>query len=183
MVSILMMVGLPLLFHCGGSSTSNIIEPTKTPVFTSSGTASAKDLVTLAFVETSPGSKIKLDVRLGGPTSSSDLSAFSFSLVLSDPSLVRSVTANQGTVFSGEQSFIANLVENKLVIGVTKLGGTGTGVAADGATILTVEFTMDPTKPGTTELAFSDMKVQDHTGAFITSITWDTLSAKLTQPQ
>jgi len=183
MLSILLLIGLPLLVHCGSSSTGSIIEPTKVPEFTASGTAGAKDLVTLAFSGTSPGSLIQLDVKLGGPSTATDIHAFSFNIVLSDPSLVRTITVVEGDALAGDQAVIATLTGDKVVIGVSKLGVTGNGIGAGGARILGLVFKMDPTKPGTTNLTFSDQKVQDPTGAYIATVNFDSASAKLTQPQ
>ncbi len=183
MLSILMLVSLPLLAHCGGSSSGGTIEPTKTPVFTASGTASAPNLVVLAFNGTSPGSLIQLDVKLGGPTTSTDVFAFSFNVVLSNPGIVRSVTWMAGDALTGEQAVVTNFSGDKIVIGVSKLGGTGNGVGAGGGTILSLVFKMDPTAPGTTELKFDTPKVQDSTLGFIDTVEFDGAAAKLTQPQ
>lgn len=209
MLSILMLIGLPLLVHCGSSSTGSIIEPTKTPEFTASGTASVPDKVTLVFSGTSPGSLIQLDVKLGGPTTATNLHAFSFNIVLSDPSLVRTVKAIQGDALSGDQAVLVTLTGDKVVIGVTKLGATGNGIGAGGASILSLEFKMDPTKPGTTNLTFDYANAvvetprsvcstdtttvckisadcpagQTCVGEETKSITFDTAAAKLTQPQ
>jgi hypothetical protein len=204
-----MLIGLPLLAHCGSSSSGSIIPPTKVPVFTASGTASAPDLVTLADGGTSPGSLIQVDVKLGGPTTATNLHAFSFNIVLSDPSLVRTVKAIQGDALTGDQAVLATLTGDKVVIGVTKLGATGNGVLAGGASILSLEFKMDPTKPGTTNLTFDYANAvvetprsvcstastttcnisadcpagQTCVGERITSVNFDSASAKLTQPQ
>jgi hypothetical protein len=122
-------------------------------------------------------------VKLGGPTTASDIHAFSFNILLSDATLVRTVEAIQGDALSGDQAVIATLTGDKVVIGVSKLGAAGNGIGAGGASILSLEFKMDPTKPGTTNLTFSDWKVQDPTGAYIATIDFDSASAKLTQPQ
>ena len=209
MVSILMLIGLPILVHCGSSSTGSIIEPTKIPEFTASGTASEPNKVTLAFGGTAVGSLIYVDVKLGGPTTATNLHAFSFNILLSDPSIVRTVKVTQGDALTGEQAVIATLTGGKVVIGVSELGATGNGVGAGGATILRLEFKMDPTKPGTTTLTFDSANAvvesplsvcstdsttickisadcptgQTCVGDRITSINFDSASAKLTQPQ
>lgn len=174
---------LPLVLDCGGSSGGGVLQPTKVPIFHGSGTSSAPDLVTLSSGGTSPGSLIQVDVKLGGPTTSTDLSAFSFDVVLSNPSIVRSVNATKGDALTGDQSVLASISGDKVVVGASKLGGTGNGVGAQGATILSLVFKMDPTAPGTTNLTFSGATVQDHTGTVITTINFDSAAAQLEQPQ
>lgn len=183
MLSILMLISLPLLAHCGSSSSGGTIAPTKSPVFAGSGTAGAPNRVVLEGGPTSPGSLIQVNVKIGGPTTSTDLFSFSFNIKLSNPGIVRNVTWLAGDALTGEQAVVSTLNGDKLVIGVSKLGGTGNGVGAAGATLLSLMFKMDPTAPGTTNLKFDDPKVQDHTGAFLTTVEFDGAAATLTQPQ
>ncbi len=183
MLSILLLIGLPLLANCGGSSTGSVIPQTKSPVFTASGTPSAPNLVTLSGNPPIPGSLIQLDVKLAGPTTSSDLFSFSFNIVLSDPSIVRSISSLQGDALVGQQAVVTNLTGNTLVVGVTRLGGVGNGVGASGGTLLSLVFRTDTEKPGKTTLTFDSPKVQDSTGAFITTINFDSQAAQLEQPK
>ncbi len=184
MLSILLLIALPHLANCGTSTTGGAMPPPpKDPIFTGSGTASAPNLVTLSGGEPSPGSLIPVYVKIAGPTTSSDLFSFSFNIALSDPSIVRSVTSMQGDALVGQQAVVTNLNGNLLVIGVSRLGGTGNGVGASGGTLLGLVFRMDPTKPGTTTLTFDSAKVLDHTGAPITTIQWDPAAAQIQQPK
>lgn len=158
---ILVFACLPLLLHCGGDDgTGGMVEPTPAPVFRASGTASAPDLVTLAFGENRPGSLIQVKVHLGGPHAASDIFAFAFDLVLSNPSVIRSVTAEVGDALTGQQLLPPPaLVGDRLVVGVSKAGGaTGDSIGASGAAIVSLVFKMDPTMPGTTTLAFDQQK-------------------------
>ena len=90
---------------------------------------------------TSPGSLIQVNVKIGGPTTSTDLFSFSFNIKLSNPGIVRNVTWLAGDALTGEQAVVSTLNGDKLVIGVSKLGGTGNGVGAAGATLHYLERT------------------------------------------
>jgi hypothetical protein len=141
-------------------------------------------VVTLAFGGTSPGSLIQVDVKLGGPTTSSDIFAFAFDVVLSNPSVVRSVTGTVGDALTGQQLFPPpNFSGDRIVVGVSKAGGTGNGIGASGATIVSLTFKMDPNTPGTTTLTFDRVTVGGTAqGSVISSVRFDSAAASLTQP-
>ncbi len=187
--SMLIVACLPLLLYCGGGGGGggNILPQVKTPTFKASGTASAPDLVTLSFGGTAPGSLIQTDVKLGGPTTSSSIYSFSFYLVLSNPSIVREVTAVAGNALTGDQSPPqVSLQGDRVVVGVTKLGPIpGNGVGTDGATIAGLIFKLEPTSPGTTTLTFDPTNaiVQDPQGVTIGTIKFDSASAEIEQPK
>jgi hypothetical protein len=174
---------LPLLSHCGGGNEGSILTPTKEPVFAGSGTASAPNLVTLAYGGNQPGSLIQVDAILGGPTTSTDLFSFAFYVVLSKPSVIRDVSYVAGNALTGSQAPLVSLQDDRVVVGVTKLGGTGNGVGPQGATIVSLIFKTDPSTPGTTNLTFIQAEALDSQGATIDSITFDSAAAVIQQPK
>lgn len=122
-----------------------------TAQFTGSGTASSPNLVrmTQAVVDRD---LVRINVVIGGPTSSSDLYSFAFDLVLSDATVAAYVpgTAQAGTALqpSAGQS-ITVLVNpdsarpNRVVVGVSKIGGgsgSGNGIGAGEPTVVSLVF-------------------------------------------
>jgi hypothetical protein len=204
---------LPLLLHCaGGDGGGSIVQPAKIPVFTASGTAGAGNLVTLSSPGTETGSLIKVDVDLGGPTTATSIWAFSFDIVLSNPSIVREVTYTPGDALTGDQvNTLVTLVGDRVVVGVSKFHQTtpGNGVGAGGAKIVHLTFKTDVNSPGTTTLTFDPAKAivesprkvcsedsamtcsvdgdcpagQKCQGERITSIHFDTATAQIEQPK
>jgi hypothetical protein len=180
---------LPFLLHCGGGGDGggSIVQPAKTPIFTASGTASAANLVTLAFGRTDVGSLIQVDVKLGGPTTATNIYAYSFRVVLSNPSVVREVTYAPGDALTGGQVLteVAFPPGDRVVVGVSKYGQTtpGNGVGANGATIVSLIFKMDVNSPGSTTLTFDPQPTQDPQGNTIDSIHFDSASAQIEQPK
>lgn len=185
-LSMLVVACLPLLLHCGGGDGGgSIVQPAKTPVFTASGTASSPNLVTLAFARTEAGSLIQLDVKLGGPTTVTNIYAFSFDIVLSNPSIIKEVTGAPGDALTGAQSApLISLQGGRVVVAVSKLGQIpGNGVGAEGAQIVSLIFKTDVNAPGTTQLTFDAVTVQDPQGNTIDSIRFDTAAAQIEQPK
>jgi hypothetical protein len=70
-----------------------------------------------------------------------------------------------------------------VVVGVSKMGGTGNGVGSQGATIVSLIFKTDPSTPGTTNLTFDHATALNSQGDPITSITFDGVSAQIQQPK
>jgi hypothetical protein len=139
---------LPLLC-CGGGSSSDPTTPAFTAQFTPSGTPAAANLVrmTQAVLDRD---LVRINVVIGGPTSSSDLYSFAFDLVLSDATVASYVpgSAQAGTALqpsAGQSiSVLANPDSdrpNRVVVGVTKVGGgPGNGVAGGEPTVVSLVF-------------------------------------------
>jgi hypothetical protein len=137
-----------LLVGCGGGS-SDPTQPAVSAQFTASGTASAPNLVrmTQAVLDRD---QVRINVAITGPTTSSDIYSFAFDLVLSDPTVASYVTgtAQAGTALqpTGGQSVLVlvnpdSARPNRLVVGVSKLGGgSGNGVGAGEATVVSLVF-------------------------------------------
>jgi hypothetical protein len=178
---------LTFLLHCGGSDGGgNIVAPAKIPVFTASGTAGAANLVTLSSPGTETGSLIKVDVDLGGPTTATNIWAFSFDIVLSNASVVREVTYSPGDALTGDQvNTLVTLAGDRVVVGVSKFHQTtpGNDVPAGGAKIVHLTFKTDVNSPGSTTLSFAEVHVQDPQGNPIDSIHFDTATAQIEQPK
>jgi hypothetical protein len=93
------------------------------------------------------GDLLTLEVSLGGPSTSADLYAFAFDVVLGDPTVVEYVEDSEAPgaalTVSGGQTLAAQAsqVGDRVVVGVTKLGGgTGNGVAASESDVLRLTF-------------------------------------------
>lgn len=142
-------VVLFLLAGCGGGSGGDPTQPAFTAQFTPSGTPAAANLVrmTQAVVDRD---LVRLNIVLGGPTSSSDIYSFAFDLVLTDATVAAYVpgTAQAGTALqpSGGQSITVlaspdSSRPNRVVVGVTKIGGgAGNGVAGGEPTVVSLVF-------------------------------------------
>ena len=146
----ILMAGLLLLLGCGGGSSSG--DPTQPAVsaqFTASGTAAAPNLVrmTQAVVDRD---LVRINIVLGGPTSSSDIYSFAFDLVLSDASVASYVagTAQAGNALqpTGGQTIAVfanpdSARPNRVVVGVSKVGGgSGNGVGTSEEAVVSLVF-------------------------------------------
>jgi len=195
----IVLAGLLLFLGCGGgSSSSDPTQPVVTAQFTPSGTASAPNRVrmTQAVVD---ADLVRINVVLGGPSSSSDIYSFAFDLVLSDATVASYVagTAQAGTALqpSGSQSIAVfanpdSARPNRVVVGVSKVGsGPGNGVGGGEAIVVSLVFRVlrrdatsiafggsssNPTSPQFNPVALNS------SGAVISSISFDPAPVRLT---
>jgi len=178
---IAVLASLSFLLHCGSSGGGGVIETTKPPTFTGSGTTPGPNLVTMADGGTAPGSLIQVDIKIGGPTTSSDLFSFSFDVVLSNPSVIESVETVAGDALTGDTAILISPIENgRVVVGVAKKGGAGNRVASADATIVGLVFKMSPNTPGSTTLKFEQATTQDSQGVDL-PINFDGATARIEQ--
>lgn len=108
--------------------------------FTTSTTSGSANLVRLgggAAID----DRVTIDVVIG-PTASQDLFAFAFDLVLGDPAVAKLVmgSGTAGTALSGPQIIVDAFQDgDRIIVGVTKLGGAGNGVGSE-AIIISLTF-------------------------------------------
>jgi hypothetical protein len=146
----ILVLAVLLLLGCGGgSSSSDPTQPAVSAQFTPSGTAAAPNLVrmTQAVVDRD---LVRINVVLGGQTSSTDIYSFAFDLVLSDATVASYVagSAQAGTALqpTGGQSIAVfanpdSARPNRVVVGVSKVGGgAGNGVSASEAIVVSLVF-------------------------------------------
>ncbi len=197
-VRILLVAVLMLLGCGGGSSSSDPTQPAVSAQFTPSGTAAAPNLVrmTQAVVDRD---LVRINVVLGGQTSSTDVYSFAFDLVLSDATVASYVagSAQAGTALqpSGGQSIAVfanpdSARPNRVVVGVSKVGGgPGNGVSASEAIVVSLVFRVlrrdvtsiafggssaNPTSPNFEPVALNS------SNAVISSIDFDPAPVRLT---
>jgi hypothetical protein len=158
LISALTVSALALATGCGGDSDSGGQGITAT--FTPSATAAAPDRVRLERVSSS-GNVVTLEVRIGGPTTSTDLFAFAFDLVLSDPTVVAYVDGSIGEgdalqQTSGVSDIVADAAQSneRIVIGITKLGASGAGNGVASSSAVVVRLALRVVKTGSTTVAF-----------------------------
>lgn len=190
LASIVAMVLAPMaLPGCGGGGGGDggMMPAPVVARFTGTSAASAPNLVRLTGSPS--GNTVVVRVVVGGPTTSSDLYSFAFDLVLGDTSVATYVagSATFGTALTlsgGQTSDVeATLQGNRVVVGVTKLGGgAGNGVATE-QTVVTLTFRV--LKAGSTTLTFAGAPPSgspaclDSNLATIPSIAFDAGSATL----
>jgi hypothetical protein len=197
-IVVLPLLLLPLAAGCGGGSSGDPTQPAFTAQFTPSGTPTAANLVrmTQAVVDRD---LVRVNVVIGGPTSSSDIYSFAFDLVLSDPSVAAYVagTAQAGTALqpTGGQSItvLANPDSsrpNRVVVGVTKVGGgSGNGVGSGEPTVVSLVFRV--LRQDATSIAFGGSSVVptdpkfnpvalNSSNAVISSVQFDAAPVRLT---
>jgi hypothetical protein len=154
--------------------------------FTGSGSASAPDFVRLTGV--AAGNTVVVSVKITGPTTSSDLYAFAFDLVIGNASVAQyvpgSVVAGAALVDGGQGvEALASQQGNRVVVGVTKLGDvSGNPIGAGEETVVSLTFrvlvagsttlSIQGTSGGSPVCLDSDLNV-------IGSITFDSASATL----
>jgi hypothetical protein len=141
---------LPLVACGGGGGGSDSTTVVTTPIaagFTASGTTSSPDLVRMTG--SVAGDQVTLDIVLAGTTTSSDIYSFAFDLVLGDGSVAQyvsnSVSLGDALTLSGGQtgSALASQSGNRIVVGVSKLGGgvgSGNGIGATEDTVVTLRL-------------------------------------------
>ena len=181
---------------CGGGSGGGG-EPIGTPVtaqFAASGTAPAANVVRLTQAVLDKD-LVRVNVVIGGPTSSSDVYSFAFDLVLSDATVAAYVpgTAQAGTALqvSGGQTLSVLASQNgpRVVVGVSKLGGgSGNTIASGDQIVVSLVFRVlhrdvtsvsfggsssDPSSPNFRPVALNSQ------GSVIGSVTFDTAAARI----
>lgn len=149
------------------------------PTFWTSGTPAEPNQIRLAAGGSSPDALTVL-VTIVGPTSADDLSAISFDLLLSDPTVADYVdgSATVGTALdpdgAGGVSVDVVHVEQRVSVTVRRAAGTGTGVTAGRATVLALRYRVGP--GGTTAVQFAPdpaPRALDPVGENIASIAYD----------
>lgn len=175
------------LFGCGGDGDDNG-DRLGPPAFRPSSATAAPDRVRLTGAPIGDG-HLRLDVVIGGPTTSSDLYGFDFNLLLSNPSIVQIAGVATGNALSGNAQANAVINGSRIVVGVTKLAPPGNRVTATEATVVTIQLRM--LGRGSTTVAFAgttpstspaDAAALDSAGAEIPSVQFDTGTATITQP-
>ena len=190
---ILTLLALPGASCGGGDGGGSVVNPSLTVTFTDSGTASVPDLVRLAG--TPSGEQVTVEVALAGPTTSNDIYAFAFDLVIGDTSVLAYVlgSAQMGSALSTAgclgESVLADQSGDRVVVGVSKLGGcSGNGVPADERAIVRITFRVLRAGSSTLSLAGSPQALRAATSeptAFdssldrIDSIQFDVASATI----
>lgn len=156
--------------------------------FVDSGSTPAADMV--RTIGTGAGDSVTVEVAIGGPTTSTDLYAFAFELTFGDPTVAEYVSgsASMGTALdtSGNQSLqvLATQQGNRVIVGVSKLGGgAGNGVSAPGETAI-VQLTFRLLRSGATTLTLggspgSQPAALDSGGADVATVQFDAAPATL----
>jgi len=189
LVSIAAMVVAPLaLPGCGGGGGGDggMMPAPIVASFSGSGTASAPDVVRLTGSPS--GNTVVVRVVVGGPTTSSDLYSFAFDLVLGDASVATYVAGSAAfgtalTLSGGQTSDVeATLQGNRVVVGVTKLGGGSGNAVATEQTVVSLTFRL--LKAGSTTLTIEGAPggspaCLDSAGVAIPSIVFDAAPATL----
>ncbi len=158
--------------------------------FVGSGTSAAPNLVRLVGGSVNDET-LTVNIALGGPTTSTDIYAFSFELVLGSSDSLEYVTGSiePGTMLSGAgcASVIAYADQNgsRVTVGVTKVGGcSGNGSTPTEATVGSLQFRVLVASSttiaieGTTGDPGSPVAL-DSGGADITSVTFDAGNATI----
>lgn len=149
------------------------------PTFWTSGTPVAPNQIRLAAGGSAPDT-LTLLVEIVGPTSADDLSAITFDLLLSDPTVADYVdgSATVGTALdpdgAGGVSVDVVHVEQRLSVTVRRPAGTGTGVTAGRATVLALRYRVR--RSGTTAVQFAPdpaPRALDAAGGAVSSIAYD----------
>ena len=147
----------------GGSGDGGVVGEPITASFTASATASAPNLVRLTGSATAD--LVTLQVVISGQTTSTDLFAFAFDLVLSNQNVAGYVedSAEFGTALTlapGQNGVaLASQTGDRVTVGVSKLGGSGNGVGPGEETIVTLYFRV--TAKSTTALTLAGTPPND----------------------
>jgi hypothetical protein len=167
---------------CGGGD--NGVTPISAS-FVESGTAAGPDVVRITG--TSVGSIVKIDLSIGGPTSSDDLFAFVFDLQVEDESVVELVdgSATAGAALDPDYTQQIELLVvqtgNRIKVGITKRGASnGNGVSEGEALILSLRLRVLRRESVRMTIAGSPPNgpaALDSTGATIPSVWFDSRAA------
>ncbi len=174
---------------CGGGGGDTPTTPPPVAGLQASGTAAAPDGVRMVEAARS-GSTLDVAVALGGPSTSSDIFGFAFDLVIGNTSML---------TFSGDDPVVGTVLDDsdpncdtevlaqqnpgddRVVVGVTKLGALcpGNGIGAGEPLIATFRFRVTGT--GTSTLDFGGVpEALDSQQNPIPSISFDGASATVT---
>jgi len=179
---------------CGGGSGGGITGPSIVADFIESGTASTANRVRLVDGSVSDD-RVTIQVAIAGPTTSPDLYAFAFDLLISDPTVAQYVpnSAAFGSALvlgSGQQqAVLVSQSGDRIIVGVSKTGGgSGNGIGASEESILSLtlrvlrEGATDVTivgSPGNPHNPTPDPAALESNGTVIGSVTFDAASATL----
>ena len=164
-----------LLSSCSGAS-----ESTLQTHFYSSGVQPQPNQVRLTSSSAS-GDTLTVFVKITGPTASSDLSAFSFDLLLSDPTVAMyvdgSAVAGSALDPDGSRQIDVQVVHDVQRVSVAigdRVPSGGTGVGAEEATVVSLKFRV--LKGGTSALQFApqpDPQALDPAGLPVSTVRFD----------
>lgn len=150
---------------CGGGGGEDPA-PTRTlrAEFHESGTPAAPDLVRLRGE--AAGEEVRVDVVIGGVTSSSDLYSFAFDLVISTSDSARFISGSEEfgsalTLENGQTSqVLAAWDGRRLTVGITKVGG-GDGNGVDTIEDVVASFRFRVLRRGSTEITIQGSPPHD----------------------
>jgi len=186
--ALLVVLMLPLVFHCGGSNEATEPPPSR-PTVTPPATPAAAGLVRIAGGEGIRSDLVQVDFGIGGPTASDDIVSISFDVVLGDPTMLAPSEYAAGDIFPDDPDFPVDVIgspavlTDRIAVGIVKMtgpDGSGNGVGAGGARVLSVTFAT--LKKGSTTLWLENGVAYDSNGDEIGSITFDAATATVTQP-
>jgi hypothetical protein len=174
------------LLACGGDNNSgtNTVDPIQAAIHPN-GTQSTPDLVRLTG--TAAGDEAVISVVIGGATTSDDLYAFAFDLLIGNTGVLTyvngsAVFGNALTLEAGENGEVL-AVQNgdRVTVGVSKLGSaSGNAVPAGEATVVSLRFRVlrrdQVSTVAITGFAPNDPTALDSTGTAIDSIIFDAAS-------
>lgn len=140
---------LIVIAGCGsGGGSGDVISPSITASFIPSDTPVSSNLTRLTG--SAVGDIVTIQVAIAGPTTSNEIWAFAFDLVLSSTSVASyidgTVTAGSALhVVAGEQLFTdASQNDTRVTIAVTKVGNaTGNGIGPTGEVIVSLDFLVE----------------------------------------
>jgi hypothetical protein len=168
-------MGLTALMGCSHGTTSS-----SNGYFYSSGTASQPDQVRMVSGGVS-GDVVTVQVKITGPTTSSNLDAFSFDLLLSDPTVADYVdgSASAGAALDpeGTSQIDVHVIHDQQRVSIavgTGGGSAGTGISAGSATIVSLRYRI--LKKGTSALQFApdpSPMALNGAGVPVSSVTFD----------
>jgi hypothetical protein len=143
----------------GGDSSSGMPGSGLNAAFAPSGTPRSADLVRLLGVA-EDSNTVRIDVVIGGVTTSNDIYGFAFDLVLSNPDVAEYIpnSADFGSALdlgSGQGSLVeASQQGDRVVVGVSKSGGgPGNGIGDEEPIIVSLYFEVQ--EAGTTDVDFA----------------------------
>lgn len=187
-ILVLIFAGLLLAAACGGGGGGGG-GSTPRAAFAGSGTALAANRVIMTGA-TVTDSQVRVDIKIGGPTTSSDIHAFAFDILLGNPSIVSLDHFSPGEAIPGTEGTaketLATQEGNRVVVSVTKLGVPGVGVSGTSANVISLFFNV--TGQGRCSLTFANSQPDnkppsalDSGGSQIPSISFDSASATISK--
>ena len=189
------LIGLVLLLGLavGCSDDDSGAPPEAVAMFAASATLPAPNEVRLEGTTVSNG-VVNVEVVLNGATTSTNLYAFAFDLLLSNPGVIQFIqgSALEGgaleTTPSQDVEVVVSQQGDRVIVGVSKTGGgAGNGFGAEDRTIVSLDFTVSS---GSTTLTFAPSVparkapaalVDSSPPSPIPTITFDLLSATISR--